>query len=165
MIRIAVCGVALLAAGAVVADEGGWTLGVDEDAWPEALVLARPAGETVRDENGTEDVRPVLELRCTPPGGPLELGVDWGRFISSFGTEIGVSVDGGEQAWFDVRVDESNRVTRTDRPADVEAIMAMLEAGDTLAVEVPPYAGAPITVTFGLDGYAAAAREFEARCE
>lgn len=162
--RNMVCGIALLAAAAVVADEGGWTLGVDEDAWPEAVVLARSAGETVRNENGTKDVRPVLELRCTPPGGSPELSVDWGRFISSFGTEIGLSVDGGEQAWFDVKVDDSNRITRTDRPADVEAMLAMLEAGDTLAIEVPPYAGEPITVTFGIDGYAAAAAEFEARC-
>lgn len=155
-------------AAAAAEDAGGpWSLasGADAADYGDEVVLRQESGDSIGDEDGTQQVHPVLELYCAPGRAALGVRIDWRRFVSSFNTEVGFSIDGGKTSWLKLGVDASNRVTHTDKRALVDELLGMMKNGQALSVEVAPYAGAPVTAGFDLAGFEEALAGLTARCE
>ncbi len=161
MLRIQpVDAVALLACCASVAIaetkelQGKWTKasGDDPSSYRRFLSLQQESVDTVKDENATQEVHPVLAFRCAPGDATIAANIDWRRFISSLNTEVGFGVDGGKMLWQKWGVDASNRITQSKTAADAESLVNLLVTGSELTVEVTPYAGSPLTVRFDLAG-------------
>lgn len=110
------------------------------------------------------DVRPELAFRCTPGTEEIAVWIDWRRFISSFNTEVGFSVDGAAMLWQKWGVDRSNKVTMSKIEADSRALIDQLTAGSELTVEVAPYSGTPFTVRFDLAGFSNALDTLRGAC-
>ena len=163
---LALClGLVPLAGGAADATSA-WTLGVDQDiTWETVHVLSQVSADTIPDEYGAKEVQPVLSFRCTEGGnGSISLQADWGRFISSFGTEAGFQVDDGKREWIKLGVDDSNRITSSRSPEDVDALLERLAAGDELSVEIVPYSESAIAVSFDLAGFAESIENLRSAC-
>lgn len=163
---LAVAGFAL--AGCAVAEESAtaWTLGVDDEVtWETVHVLSATSLDTIPDENGAEEVRPVLSFRCTEGGdGKVVLAIDWRRFVSSFNTEAGFRLDEGDRNWIDMRVDDSNRITTARNDSDASALLDGLQGADDLSVEIVPYSESAVTVGFDAAGFAGSAESLVVAC-
>jgi len=157
MTRWALLAVLLAAAGAA-RSEGPWS-GQSGDA--EAIY--QDGGNAIRDESAANEVTPRLEFRCDAAGGVVAR-IDWRRFISSFSTEVGFKVDGGKFTWLKWKVDDSEKVTVSPSAADTARLIAALEGGDSVLVDVTPYSEAPVTVTFELAGLGEALARLRERC-
>ncbi len=136
----------------------GWQIEktTDPASYQAVVLIAQAAEGTIKDEYATKDVRPRLELRCVPgPEPALRARIDWGRFISSFNTEVAFAVDDRDSLGLTMGVDRSNRITSTKAAADDDALLSYLDGGKRLAVTVTPYSEVPVTVHFDLAGFAA----------
>lgn len=155
-----------VAAGAALAEESPWTLGVDNEVtWETVRTLSQVSPDSIADEYASKQVHPVLSFRCTEGGdGAVSMQIDWRRFISSFNTEAGFRVDDGERRWIKLGVDDSNRVTSA-APGDAldELVNRMLQ-GETLDVEISPYSESPVSVGFDLDSFPGAYDRLGAAC-
>jgi len=156
-------GIAAAIALSPAAAGDGWSV-TSADGGSE-IVLALGSTDGILDESGRETVYPSLELHCVP-GTPDAIGirVDWGRFISSFNTEVGFKAGDGKRNWLKLGVDASNRVTLAKAGADTDKLLDLFTTGGPLSVEVAPYSEAPVTVRFDLAGYADALDELRAAC-
>mgnify|MGYP007073177905 FL=1 len=94
---------------------------------------------------------PEIHVRCEQAG--LIVRIDWGRFISSFNTELGFRVDDGKRSWRKWKVDSSNRETFSPSHQDSTTLIDLLRNGERLNVEVTPYSEAPLEVNFSLAGF------------
>lgn len=144
-------------------DSGGhWTEGVD-DADSSAVIhtLSQVSVDSIPDEYAAKDVQPELQFRCS--GGDLTFRIDWGRFISSFNTEVGFRVDGGGATWLKLGVDASNKLT-VAKAADTAKLIDKLGDGSVLNVEVAPYSEPSVFVSFNVSTLADALQTLEADC-
>lgn len=159
--------VAVIAAAAALPAVADWSVstGTDETSYQAVTVLSQAATGTIPDEYRSKQVRPALEFRCAPGGnGPVRTRIDWGRFISSFNTEVIFTVDGRDPVTLTLGVDRSNRITSTKVEADDDALLDYLDGGDRLTVTVTPYSEVPVSVDFDLDGFADGLDELRAAC-
>jgi len=155
MLRKLAIATALAAAAALpAAADWGVSTGTDAASYQAVSVLTQPAIGTIPDEYRSKEVRPVLEFRCVPGGGgPIRTRIDWGRFISSFNTEVIFTVDDRDPVTLKLGVDRSNKITSTKVEADDDALLDYLDGGETLAVTVTPYSEVPVSVEFALEGF------------
>ena len=158
MVRRTIAALLVLAAS-VAAAEGSWTVEPGDGGQ-----LYQDGGNAIRDERAAGEVTPRLEFRCDNATGGIIARIDWRRFISSFSTEVGFKVDDGKFTWLKWKVDESEKVTVSPSAADTATLLAALEGGNSLLVDVTPYSEAPVTVTFGLTGLAEALGELREHC-
>lgn len=150
----------LLALAATVAGAAGsWTFESGDDG-----LVYQDGGNPIRDETAAGEVTPRFEFRCAGAGGGIIARIDWRRFISSFSTEVGFKVDGGKFTWLKWKVDDSEKMTVSPSAADTATLIAALQGGDSLLVDVTPYSEAPVTVTFELAGLGEALGELREQC-
>ena len=146
--------------------DGKWVLAVGEDATSYEVVasLQQESANTIKDEYATKDINPQLAFRCAPGNPEVSVRIDWRRFISSFNTEVGFNADDGKTLWQKWGVDQSNKITFSKSAADSQSLVAYLEGGSSLKVEVSPYSEPPITVEYDLTGLSAALEALQAEC-
>ena len=125
--------------------------------------IASDAGNTIKDEYARNDVTPRMSFQCAPGSG-VTARIDWGRFISSFSTEVGFKVDDGKFMWLKWKVDGSEKVTLSPSADDTARLTAAMREGNTLTVDVSPYSEGPVVVTFDLTGFADALATLESGC-
>lgn len=160
----------LLLSACVIADESTapdhWEMSVGEDPTDYAVVatLRQSSATSIKDEYATKDVIPVLELRCSPGDPSITARIDWGRFISSFNTEIGFKVDDGKRLWLKWGVDRTEKVTISPSAADSAKLIEVMMAGDLMEVEISPYSEGPVTAAYQLSGFAAATETLRESC-
>lgn len=126
--------------------------------------VSKQSENTIKNEYATNDVRPELAFRCVPGNEAITVQIDWRRFISSFNTEVGFSVDGGAVLWQKWGVDRSNKTTMSRSEGDSRALIGRLAGASELTVEVAPYSGSPLTVHFDLAGYSRALDALSEAC-
>ncbi len=133
-----------------------WTLETIDDSsgYGSALVLRQDSATTIKDESGSNDVTPQLEILCSPGDGTLTARINWHRFISSFSTEVGFKIDGGRFTWLKWKLDPSEQVTLSPSVDDSQKLIDSLKNGAALLVEVSPYSQGPETAEFDLAGFA-----------
>ena len=131
----------------------------------DAESIWQDAGNTIKDETARNDVTPRIEFRCTPGDPSITANIDWGRFISSFSTEVGFKVDDGKFMWLKWKVDNSEQVTVSPSAEDSARLIEALNEGSTLTVDVLPYSEGPVVVTYNLAGFPAAIESLRSRCE
>lgn len=146
-------------AAVAVRGDGPWANLSGEDEG-----IYRDGGNAIADETAAKTVTPRLEFRCDPESGEIVARIDWRRFISSFSTEVGFKVDGGAISWRKWKVDGSEKVTISPSADDTETLIAALEGGQSLLVDVTPYSEGPVTTTFDLAGLGAALGQLRERC-
>lgn len=133
-----------------------------ESAWViDGGTLSQISGDAIQDEYATKEVHPKLEFVCE--WGETTFRIDWGRFISSFATEVGFRVDDGHAEWIKLSVDSSNKLT-VGKTRDVEALVELIGDGKNLNVEVAPYSEPSVNVNFDLASFAAGLEELKAGC-
>lgn len=171
-LRYSLCGPLLaLISGCVIAGESPvpdqWELSIGEDATSFAVVatLRQDSATSIKDEYATKDVVPVLELRCSPGDASITARVDWGRFISSFNTEVGFKVDDGKRLWLKWGVDRSEKVTISPSADDSAKLVEKMLAGDALEIEISPYSEGPVTAMYDLTGFDVALQRLRESCE
>jgi hypothetical protein len=135
-----------------------WVVDTSDD-----IAIARDGGNSIKDESWSSEVTPRMRFSCAP-GGEIIASIDWRRFISSFSTEVGFKVDGGKFTWLKWKVDGSEKVTISPSASDTQTLIDAIGAGNELLVEVTPYSEGPVTVTFELEGLAAALETLKASC-
>ena len=147
-------------------DPGWWALSDGNGPLPGAVFhsMTLDSTDTIKDENGREDVTPQLSFHCASGNSDVTVRIEWRRFISSFNTDIGFKVDGGRTLWQKWGVDQSNTVTTSRNDADASALIDYIGSGQVLAVDITPYAGSPIVVQFDLAGFAIALDALRAKC-
>lgn len=123
----------------------------DEPGNEHLVFIAQTADEAIPDESRRSEVTPEIHVRCEQAG--LIVRIDWGRFISSFNTELGFRVDDGKRSWRKWKVDSSNRETFSPSHQDSTTLIDLLRNGERLNVEVTPYSEAPLEVNFSLAGF------------
>lgn len=158
---------AVIAAAAALPAAADWNVstGTDPASYQAVTVLSQAAAGTIPDEYRSKEVRPVLEFRCVPGGnGPVRTRIDWGRFISSFNTEVIFAVDGRDPVTLTLGVDRSNKITSTKVEAEDDALLGYLDGGSTLTVTVTPYSEVPVSVDFDLAGFGEGLDELRAAC-
>ncbi len=161
----------LVTAGAVFAQttklDGSWELAIGEDpsSYEVVAALQQGAANTIKDEYGRKDVSPLLVFRCVPGNPEITARIDWGRFISSFNTEVGFKVDGGKFLWLKWGVDQSNKITLSKSASDSQSLIDHVAGGSELLVEVSPYSEPPVTVRYDLAGFAQALDALRAECQ
>ena len=143
-----IIGAAALLATATSAADSAWTLAIDEDSYDGRQLLSQPSRDSIPDEYASKEVTPVLAFSCAGDG--VALRIDWGRFISSFNTEAGFSVDGGDATWLKLGVDSSNKLTLADANETSRLIENLGDGGDILSVEIAPYSEPSVSVRFDL---------------
>jgi hypothetical protein len=145
---------------------GKWTLADAEDAETGRAVstLSQDSTISIRDESAKNDVVPQLVFRCRPGDPAILAAIDWGRFISSFNTELGFKVDDGKRSWRKWGVDRSEQVTSSPSEEDTRALLDQLQGGARLDVEISPYSAGPVHAQFDLDKYAEALQGLTASC-
>ena len=150
---------AALASAAMAASlDEQWSL----DDGPDGVILQQVSTTAIPDEYATKEVNPRLRFHCAAGG--VTASIDWQRFISSFGTEVGFSVDGAKTTWLKWGVDRSNRITLSPSTDDTQALLALLEDATALQVEVSPYSEGPVTVVFDVSNSTAALDALRAAC-
>ena len=123
-----------------------------ESAWvADGSTLSQVSQDAIQDEYATKEVHPRLEFACE--WGEMTFRIDWGRFISSFATEVGFGVDGGEATWIKLSVDSSNKMT-IGKASDAVRLIKLIGDGETLSVEVAPYSEPSVSVSFDLESFA-----------
>jgi type VI secretion system protein VasI len=159
--------VTLIAGVAAAQPAGKWaiTVGEDPSSYEVLASLQQDAANTIKDEYATKDVAPQLAFRCAPGNPEISARIDWRRFISSFNTEVGFKVDGGETLWLKWGVDQSNNITVSKSAADSQSLVDLLDGGSELLVEVSPYAESPVTVRFDLAGFSQALDALRMECQ
>lgn len=147
--------------------DGNWALTIGEDPTSYQVVasLEQESANTIKDEYATKDVNPQLALRCVPGDGEITARIDWRRFISSFNTEVGFKVDGGNFHWLKFGVDQSNKITMSKAASDSQALIDYLLSGSELLVEVSPYSEPPVTVQYDLTGLSQGLDALRAECQ
>ena len=126
--------------------------------------IARDAGNTIKDEYARNDVTPRLSFQCAPGDPAVTARIDWGRFISSFSTEVGFKVDDGKFMWLKWKVDGSEKVTLSPSADDTKRLTDAMSGGTTLTVDVSPYSEGPVVVTFDLAGFDEALASLQSGC-
>jgi len=126
--------------------------------------IASDAGNTIKDEYAQNDVTPRMSFQCAPGDPAVAARIDWGRFISSFSTEVGFKVDDGKFMWLKWKVDGSETVTISPSSEDTGRLLDAIDGGSVLTVDVSPYSEGPVVVTFDLTGFAEARAALEASC-
>lgn len=139
---------ALCAAGPGAAADSRWALSVDEESYDGRQLLSQAALDSIPDEYATKEVTPVLSFFCADDA--VAMRIDWRRFISSFSTEAGFSIDGGDATWLKLGVDSSNKVTLADAPA-TSSLIESIGDGSVLRVEIAPYSEPSVFVSFELE--------------
>lgn len=119
----------------------------------DGISISQDADNTIRDESYTKEVTPNMALLCSG-GGSITAQIDWKRFISSFSTEVGFKVDGGKFTWLKWKVDGSEKVTLSPSADDTGKLIDALGMGNSLLVEITPYAEGPVEANFDLTGFA-----------
>ena len=158
-------------AGIVSAQEeqldGSWILiaGEDPATYETVVSLQQDSATSIKDEYATKDVVPRLALRCTPGNPVVTARIDWGRFISSFNTELGFSVDGGKRLWLKWGVDRSEKITTSPSTEDSQRLIDELTGGQELEVEISPYSEGPVTALYDLAAFDDAMTKLLAGCE
>lgn len=152
------------ASAAALAEDDGWTLGVDDSGYDAREMMYQASAVAIADEYATKEVNPVLSFGCVAGGdGTITATIDWQRFISSFSTEAGFSVDEGKAAWLKLAVDSSNKQTLANA-ADTAALLSQLEGGKRLTVEIAPYSEPSVFVHFDIENFAAALARLKEAC-
>ena len=149
----------LTLASAAIADEL-WVVGVDDDD-SSVHTLSQVSVDAIPDEYATKEVQPTLQFRCA--WGETTFRIDWGRFISSFNTEVGFRVDGGKATWLKLSVDPSNKMT-IGNTGNTRKLIAAIGDGELLNVEVAPYSEPSVFVNYDVATFTAALDELEAAC-
>lgn len=126
--------------------------------------ISSVADNTIRDESAQNEVTPRIEFRCDQGGNRITAQIDWGRFISSFSTEVGFKVDDGKFMWLKWKVDSSEKITLSPSADDTQRLLDAMVGGSLLTVDVSPYAEGPVVVTFDLTGFAEARDALQASC-
>ena len=135
---------ALVAATSIAASP--WELG--DDDYSGGIALSQQSTDAIPDEYATKDVQPVLSFRCASDGA-VAMHIDWQRFISSFRTDVGFRVDGGDAKWIKLAVDSSNKITLANS-TETAALLEHIAAGEKLNVETAPYAEPAVFVNFDI---------------
>ncbi len=149
-------------AATLAADD--WTLGVDDSGYDSQQMVSQASSVAIADEYATKEVNPVLSFRCTAGGdGTITARIDWQRFISSFSTEAGFSVDDGKASWLKLAVDSSNKQTLADA-SNTASLLSLLEGGKQLTVEIAPYSEPSVFVRFDIENFAAAFARLQETC-
>ena len=130
----------------------------------ETEIVYQTADSSIRDEYATKDVVPRLEFHCMSDENSITARIDWKRFISSFSTEVGFKKDGGKFTWLKWKVDDSEKVTYSPSATDTEKLIAAIDGGENLLVDIAPYSEAPIRVNFDLNGFSAALKQLKNSC-
>ena len=149
------------------ADDNSWSLETVEDrnTFESIISLRQESADSILDENGKVEIHPVFEFRCAAGSDTaVAFRIDWGRFISSFNTEVGFRVDGGNALWLKLGVDRSNKVTLSKSAADVGKLISRLSDGDIVEVEVAPYSEASVFVQFDLLSFDQGLGELKESC-
>jgi hypothetical protein len=168
-IRIVVLAVALStgASYAVPADDVGFTLETLRDAatYQNVAVLHQESLQSINDEYRMHEVNPRLEFRCAPGGdGPIEVRIDWRRFISSFNTEAQFAADDAEAITVKLGVDRSNKITMTRDRVDDQRVIQYLSGRSALTITVTPYSEVPVSVHYNLESLADALLRLQDKC-
>jgi len=142
---------AVIAAAAALPAAADWNVstGTDAASYQAVTVLSQAAAGTIPDEYRSKEVR---------------TRIDWGRFISSFNTEVIFAVDGRDPVTLTLGVDRSNKITSTKVEAEDDALLGYLDGGSTLTVTVTPYSEVPVSVDFDLAGFGEGLDELRAAC-
>jgi len=148
----------LLPAASWAGADANWLLDTSD-----GISISQDAGNTIKDESYTKDVTPSMALVCSD-GGSIMAQIDWKRFISSFSTEVGFKVDGGKFSWLKWKVDGSEKVTLSPSADDTRKLVDALGMGNSLLVEISPYAQAPVEVNFDLTGFSEKLDELKDAC-
>lgn len=160
--------IALMPVAGFSGDEvfGNWTLSTVEDAdsYDTAIALHQDSSTPIKDESRTNDVIPRLSFQCVPGSPEITARIDWGRFISSFNTELGFKVDDGKRLWLKWGVDRSEKITISRSADDTQKLLAALADGGNLNVEISPYSEGPVTAQFGLGDLAAGLAGLQMSC-
>jgi hypothetical protein len=162
---------AVLAVGTAGADEqqhfGNWTVATFEDAETYEVVSAlwQDSANSIKDEYARKDVVPRLSFRCRPGEPTVIARIGWGRFISSFNTELGFKVDDGKRKWLKWGVDRSEQTTISPSAADTQTLLELVANGAKLVVEISPYSEGPVNAAFELDGIGSALEALQASCQ
>jgi hypothetical protein len=137
------------------AAESAWrqVMADDDSGYGEVAVLYQDAGSTIKDEYASKDVTPRLELHCSPGDPSITARIDWRRFISSFGTEVGFKVDAGRFTWHKWKTDSSEKITLSPSTDDTTKLIGLMGTGSRLTVEITPYSEGPVEVSFDLAGF------------
>lgn len=159
MKKFTTCAAAALIATGPYAVAGQWTAFSGEFE-----SITQDAANTIKDESAQKDVTPRIEFRCTPGDPSVTARIDWGRFISSFSTEVGFKVDDGKFMWLKWKLDGSEQVTYSPSVDDSAKLIEVMSAGTTLTVDVSPYSEGPVVVTYTLAGFPAALEGLRASC-
>ena len=147
--------------------QGNWILssGEDPDRNDTVSSLQQESSSSIKNESWTGEVVPQLAFRCSPGDATIVSRIDWGRFISSFNTEIGFKVDDGKRTWLKWGVDHSEKVTISPSAADTAKLVAQMLGGAQLEVRISPYSQGPVNANFDLIEFEEALQELKASCE
>jgi hypothetical protein len=152
---------------AAPAVEAGFTLETLRDAatYQNVAVLHQESTQSISDEYRMKEVRPRLEFRCSPGGnGPIEVRIDWRRFISSFNTEVKFAADDAEAITVKLGVDRSNKITMTRDRVDDQRVIQYLSGRSGLTITVTPYSEAPVSAHYDLESLADALLRLQDKC-
>ena len=127
-------------------------------------MIYQTALDPIKDEYGLKELKPQLKFYCSPEDSSITASINRKRFISSFSTEVGFKIDAGKFLWLKWRVDDSEKITYSPSTADTEKLIKAMNDGETLLVDIAPYAEAPITVHFNLSGFSSALEELKKSC-
>lgn len=130
----------------------------------EVETIIASAGNTIKDEYARNDVTPRMAFQCEPGDPGVIAVINWGRFISSFSTEVGFKVDDGKFMWLKWKVDRSEKITLSPSSDDTRRLTDAMRGGNVLTVDVSPYSEGPVVVTFDLAGFDEALAALEAGC-
>lgn len=136
-------------------DTGDWTVERSADPMSDAtqvlfLLMA--------DEGGSRYGRdPALVVRQN--GNTLEVYISWNEYLSDDRQRVTHRIDDESPVTLRWSVSTSNNATFYPSN-DVQLVRKLLRA-NTLVVRTTPYNESPMTVTFDVRGFEAAAREFE----
>jgi hypothetical protein len=146
---------------------GKWTLASGEDAATFTAVAAlwQNSVNSIKDEYASKDVIPQLVFRCRPGDPTVIASIDWGRFISSFTTELGFTVDAGKRKWRKWSVDRSEKITISPSAVDTQLLLDQLRDGTQLEVRISPYSEGPVNAHFDLGSFDQAVEELRANCQ
>ena len=147
--------------------QGSWVLanGEDPDRNETVSSLQQDSSTSIKNESWTSEVVPRMEFRCNPGDATIVGRIDWGRFISSFNTEIGFKVDDGKRTWLKWGVDRSEKVTISPSADDTAKLVAQMRVGTKLEVQVSPYSQGPVSANFELTAFDEALQELKVTCE
>ncbi len=148
--------------------DDSWSLTTEEDSVSYEIVasLRQVSNDKILDENARHEIHPVLEFRCLPGRDPtIHFRIDWGRFISSFNTEVGFRVDDGKALWLKLGVDQSNKITLSKSGADAGKLIEKLGAGRFVEIDVAPYSEPSILVRFDISTIDAGLDSLKEACQ